>query len=345
MNGNIKKLLLDILTSSAVSPLANTTFGSGVPIFLMHRFTDEDNNVKGTSPQHLKRCLEFLKKNKYNFLSLNNYIRAIVNGETLPKKSVVFTIDDGFQDQIEIAAPIFLEYDCPVTIFLVSGLVDKQLWPWDDQITYLLDHTQKKTLSMKLFSQQYEFSLHSASAKKSALEFIRNTIKANPMEDLAATMMYLSKITDCEIPKTFPSKYQPANWDRVRYFEAKGIEFGPHTVTHRILSRLETNTAIEEIKQSWLRLQQELKSPVPVFCYPTGRYVDYGPREVDIIRDTGLIGGVSAIPAQAELSKQSGNYPFHIPRFCLSDDFEEFRHDLSWLGYIRNKPHPLFLKR
>jgi peptidoglycan/xylan/chitin deacetylase (PgdA/CDA1 family) len=52
----------------------------------------------------------------------------------------------------------------------------------------------------------------------------------------------------------------------------QGIEFGSHTRCHADLLAVDRDTAIEEIAGSKRRLEDALKAPMGVFCYPYGHY-------------------------------------------------------------------------
>ena len=126
-----------------VSSLAIRLFGNGIPIFMLHRLNQDDKSRAGHTPSFLRRCLDYLGKNNFNFVSIEA-IFAYLRGETpLPSKPVAFTMDDGFIDQATIAAPIFIEYNCPVTVFLITGMLDGKIWPWFDQVDYYLTNTRK----------------------------------------------------------------------------------------------------------------------------------------------------------------------------------------------------------
>jgi len=121
-----------------MSAIAGYFFGRGIPIFMLHRMqSDEISNPGGISAEHLRQCLQYLKKNHYSFVSLESLVDALRKHAPLPSRSVVFTIDDGYQDQAEIALPVFKEFGCPVTFFVITGMLDQTLWPWDAQIYWL----------------------------------------------------------------------------------------------------------------------------------------------------------------------------------------------------------------
>ena len=335
----LKKTLIHSLTTPPLSDIASRTFGCGVPIFILHRF--ESDSCADTSPSHLRHCLQYFSENGHTFISLEKLITSLKNNEPLPEKSVVFTIDDGFADQLEVAAPIFLEFNCPATIFLITGMLDGELWPWDDKVSYLINSTRKQSINFTLANEQTKLQLNSQSAKRSATRIIRNTIKMQAAENVYDTLNWLEKATEISLPSSPPNSFRPMTWDMAREYESKGIHFAPHTVSHRILSKLDADNAESEITASWNRIKAELKSPSPIFSYPTGRYCDYSPREIGIIKKAGLIGAVSTYPAQVDITKKSDKYLYQLPRLNFPSSLEELAHDSSWLGYTRNRLDPM----
>ena len=110
-------------------------------------------------------------------------------------------------------------------------------------------------------------------------------------------------------------------WDQLRNCEKLGMTFGPHTVTHPVLSRTTLEQARYEITESWLRLRTEASNPVPIFCYPNGGWDDFGDREIGILRELGFLGGVVGEPGYASAVNFSKNIenPFKVQRFGLPD--------------------------
>jgi hypothetical protein len=111
--------------------------------------------------------------------------------------------------------------------------------------------------------------------------------------DRLACLADLSREADVELPAAPPPEFAPLTWDEARQLEKKGIAFGPHTVTHPVLSSTDAEHSASEIAESWARLRAELQYPVPVFSYPHGRRRDYGEREMAEVQRLGLLGGVS----------------------------------------------------
>lgn len=340
MKHRLKNNLVSILTSNMSSVLARRLFGYGIPIFMLHRMRDSQNPMQvnsATSDTHLRQCLRYLAKKHYKFLSLRELVFALANRQHLPEKCVAFTMDDGFEEQARIAAPVFQEFNCPVTFFLVTGMLDQQLWPWDDKIAYLINETTVASLEITIGDEHLQFTLDSEPKKKTARQEIQNAIKAVPFNQLDTILANLETTAQIDIPELPPPQYKPLTWDQAREYEKQGIEFAPHTISHPILSRLDSDAMKREVLGSWLRIQQELSNPSPVFCYPTGRYCDFGSREVKLLRESGLTGAVSTIPAQVRPELVNDYYLYGLPRYALPNSFSDFKKYCSWVEYVRER--------
>ncbi len=326
-----------MLASRPVSAVATRLFGYGTPIFMMHRFVPDVSSKKGHTPNYLRRCLQFLKDNGHTFVSLEDILNAIRNGTLLPRKPVAFTMDDGFSDQATLAAPVFSEFDCPVTIFLISGMLDGQLWPWDDKVAYIMKNSVADTIEVTIRKQYCMFKLDNEPNIEHAISTTQNIMKTMDGKSISATIQMLAEAAETTVPEIAPYDYQPMTWDMVRALEKDGINFAPHTISHRILSKLNAKDSEIEIVKSWQRLKDELTSPVPIFCYPTGRPSDYGTREIDLLRKMHFLGAVSTVPNYVNLQNKTTKHLYSLPRFGLPDTFDNFIQYCTWIEHAKSK--------
>lgn len=331
----LKNILVPVLASRPVSYLAETFVPDGIPVFMFHRFASAENGVTGHDTAYLHKCLHYLKQHDYHFVSLEQVINALRNNRSLPKRSIAFTIDDGFLDHATIAAPIFIEHQCPVTIFLITGMLDGELWPWDDKIAYLINNAQRSTITFKLNEITSSFSLSDATQYKKIIGQIQNLIKTLDATDTDAYLSAIAAACDVELPTKAPKNYQAMTWESARQLEQQGVYFSPHTRSHRILARLNDSEAEQEIFHSWQRLKDELVSPAPVFCYPTGRAVDFGDREINIIKNAGMLGAVSTETTFISSSNGDPDYLFKLPRFGFPHSFSDFIQCSSWIERVK----------
>ena len=97
-----------------------------VPI-LMYHMVCETNDPKEKRycchPKAFKRQMAHLKKGGYCIITLEQLVDSIINGNTLPQKSVVITFDDGFMDNYKTAFPVLRKNEFPATVFIVSRLL------------------------------------------------------------------------------------------------------------------------------------------------------------------------------------------------------------------------------
>lgn len=333
----IKKTVLNTLSSQPIEFVATRLFGIGIPIFMLHRIYPDDTPNQKHTPKYLRQCLEYLVNKKYNFVSVADIASALKNNTPLPEKSIAFTIDDGFIDQAKLAAPVFIEFNCPLTIFLITGFIDQELWPWFSKIEYMIKNSRIKLIHLKYNNLNKDYSIATELEKKHVSRQLIKYVKLQPWDNLEDIIMSISRATNVCIPLDPPDEYSPMSWDTARELEASGILFGPHTRTHPILSRQNEAQSFAEIIHSWERLKDELNNPTPIFCYPNGSPEDFSDREADFIKGTDMIAAISTIPKQLNPASDNIDSLYKLPRYSLPDNFNDFRMYCSWIEYAKEK--------
>jgi len=333
----LRNALISTLSSRPVSALATNIIGTGTPIFMLHRTYPDATPHKKQTPSYLRACLDYLRKNGYHFISVTDILLSIKNNTALPKKSIAFTIDDGFIDQAALAAPVFLDFRCPVTIFLITGFLDGELWPWFSKVEYLIKNASINRLQLQLNGIDLVYPLTTDSEKKRACRQLLAYIKQQPWTQVDTILANISTVTNVPLPEQAPEDSRPMSWATARELEHAGISFGPHTRTHHILSRVSDEQSREEINHSWARLKAELKNPTPVFCYPNGEKEDFGEREIDFIKTTEMLGAISTIPMQYSSKFNEADVIYKLPRYSLPNDFNIFKMYSSWIEFAKDR--------
>jgi hypothetical protein len=145
----------------------------------------------------------------------------------------------------------------------------------------------------------------------------------------------VSVLFDVDVPQKPPAAYAPMSWSSVRKLEGLGLSFGPHSRSHPILPNTNDEDAHDEIVGSWLDVQRECKTPVPVFCYPNG---SHGDREKSIVRGCGLLAALTVGEGYLNLRAKHHDL-WSIPRFPFADAPTENSFRLS--GLARSAPKGL----
>lgn len=97
----------------------------GVPILMYHAFgkPGEPASQFVLPIQQFARQMGWLKRLNYHVLSLEEFLQYRCEYQLPPPRSVIITIDDGYEEIATLVHPILRHYDFPATIFLVSGKV------------------------------------------------------------------------------------------------------------------------------------------------------------------------------------------------------------------------------
>jgi peptidoglycan/xylan/chitin deacetylase (PgdA/CDA1 family) len=231
------------------------------------------------------------------------------------------TIDDGYSDQGDIACPILIDFDCPATIFVTSGFLDGDLWFWWDQIGYILVKSEYRRVSLEVPSGTLDLDLADRNAVAASRASLERVCKAVPNDVRLELIERLARLAGVDVPAQAPASHAPMSWDDVRRLERSGIGFGPHTVTHPILSRTTDAQSRREIATSWERLCAEAAHPVDVFCYPNGQADDFSDREVATIRELGLSGAVTGMDGYITRDSYGrADQRYRLPRFAFPED-------------------------
>lgn len=317
----IRRGILRGLTLSPVSSLWAPFLGGRALILMFHRFSSGDHY----SPTLFHRCLGYLRSRRYAIMDLEALLRAGLEGRLLPRRTVALTFDDGYQDQFDVALPLLAEFDAPATFFLASGFTDGHLWMWWDQIEYLVHHASRPTLNLILGGRPARYDLSPGGSRTEVVNQLVDHCKGVSNGELQETVRALAAAAECELPATPPPEYRGLTWEEARIAERFGVRFGPATVSHPILSRVDDATAEYEITQSWRRVKEELADPTPIFGYPNGKPGDFGPREMQLCARAGLLGAVSAehrylLPQSLSAGPGAA---FALPRFSAPETFAE----------------------
>ena len=332
----LKPALITFLSSRPVSSIMAPVFHNGVPVFMLHRVAQSASpNTNTLSSDHLRKCLDYLVDRDYTFVSLENLIDALKSNQKLPLRSVVFTMDDGYLDQAETAASIALEYNCPITFFVVTRMLDQQLWPWDAKVSWVIESSPIQSLmaspTIKKLNLKFDRTINKETLRRSIQEFL----KKSDLDFINETLQGLADDAAIAIPDKPPAQFQPMTWDMARTLEDQGVHFAPHSVSHSIMTKLDQASMEQEIIESWNRMKHELHNPCKVFCYPNGTALDFGNREIAFLKESGFTGAVSTISNVAKYKFNSDNYIYSLPRLPLPNNMAGFIQYCSWIERAR----------
>lgn len=256
-----------LLTSRAMS-LAGKLKRPSAAILMYHSVMDDPSRESQTlggiihSSAVFARQMELLAR-EFVPISLDDLLGALTNGRTLRPRSVVVTFDDGYADNLEVAAPILNRAGVPATFYITVDCVEKATLPWPSRLRYAFYTTKKASWNdtnkiiwpLSDFADRDRAFLNASDrcaqlAGEPQLTFVREveeTLDAGPPE---------------------PSQRLMMTWDQVRDLAKNGHIVGSHTLTHPNMAYVDASAARTELADSKHRLEAVLGEPVVHFSYP-----------------------------------------------------------------------------
>lgn len=270
-----------------------------------HRFPEDRS--------HLIAQCEYIRR-YYQPVSMRSIAENLRTGAPLPNHAVAVTVDDGYRDFLLHAHPVFLMYEIPATMFVVTDVLDGRRWLYFDQLTYMFDRTRCPSV------QFAGGVLDIASDRKRARSSVAVAVKLMPNAERLWELDRLRRELGVELPNQPPAEYAALSWTEVRMLASTGVEFGSHTRTHPILSSISHPAELHsEIAGSKQRLDQELGFPSLHFAYPNGTWADFNQETLAVVRSCKYATAVTAVSG----FNVAGSDPFQLFRLTVEPTFSE----------------------
>ncbi|MGL6194523.1 MAG: polysaccharide deacetylase family protein [Thermoguttaceae bacterium] len=239
--------------------------------------------------------LALLKKEWFP-ISLADLKEALLNGKTLPNHSVLITFDDGFRNNLTLAAPLLKKYEIPAVVFLTTGLIGTDQLLWTQEVA----ERQRRS--------------HAQIIPTSELKRLPNSERLAYLENLRQN-------STLEISEDWQRElYTFLNWDEVRQIRNFGVDIGAHTVSHPIL----TSLSQEELHQELIKSKQKIESEIDAECftiaYPNGGQDDINDTVLNECKNCGFQLGFNLYNCRN--LPQSEINPLSINRICVTRDLE-----------------------
>lgn len=243
-----------------------------------------------------------LLKATCNVLSLAEGVRRLQDG-SLPVRAVCITFDDGYANNLEIAAPILKERSLPATIFVSTGFIEGGCM-WNDIV---IEAVRSAASPLDLTDLGLgAFELSDATSRVKAFGAILPALKYLAPDERLLRAQTIADRASAVIPA-----HPMMNEKQLRELSDYGIVIGAHTVHHPILKAVDPSVSYQEIASSKATLEHITGDQVTLFAYPNGRPGrDYDATHVDQVRRCGFEAAVSTSWGAAGRSAD----PYQLPR-------------------------------
>ncbi len=217
--------------------------------------------------EEFDRHMRFLAKN-FHVMSATELIDVMEGRCRLPARSAVVTFDDGYRNGLTVAAPILRTYGVPAIFNVCSGYVSQPVMLWPDEIAYRILNWPDTTCPLpdgrtEHLDPAMEKRLVAAVQVQEHCKVIDDTQRLAYIEKLRSNSPSVMQF-DLDEDSRFMS------WDDARELSDQGFEIGSHTVSHPILTRLNADRCMDELRTSKQHIEAELRKECRVIAYPNG---------------------------------------------------------------------------
>lgn len=284
-------------------------------ILIYHRVLPRPDSLLTGEPDaaHFEAQMRLLREHA-QVLPLAEAIRRMYAG-TLPARAVAITFDDGYTDNLTVAAPILQRLGLHATFFIATGYLDGGTM-FNDRLIEAVRGCPDPVLSLPALDLP-QLSLASVPDKLAAIRKLQLAAKYLVPQQREQWVAHVVEATRAVMPT-----HLMMTSAQVRELAAMGFDIGGHTVVHPILQSVADTQAEKDIADGADRLAVLTGSRPRLFAYPNGRPdTDYGQRHARMVERLGFEAAVSTSWGVAS----AGSDRFQLPRFTPWDqDYGRF---------------------
>src|SRR5207248_1518552 len=188
-------------------------------IFLFHGVIEEHRHaVRNYTRKHIDRrrfrsVLEELRAEGTS-VSMEAVVDATFAGQPLPPRAYAITFDDGFANNLTVAAPELERLETPATFYITTSFVEHNAMSWIDRIEWCFENKPKIQLRLPWRSEVAE--AETGAEKIALLSEIRQAVKADATMNVENFVQ--SVFLDCgaEVSASDDPLDQKLTWHEVR---------------------------------------------------------------------------------------------------------------------------------
>lgn len=225
---------------------------------------DPENRV---APDLFERQMAYLHRHR-RVVALTEVVEQVAAGLTPTAGTVCITFDDGYLDNLRVAAPILARHGLPATIFLATGYVGRAEPQWADRLFWMLRQRRTRALDLTAYDLG-RFDLANGPGRASARRALHGRLLAAPYAERTCLL-------DDVQGQLRPQGEMPRltlDWTQARELVERYplFEVGGHTRDHLDLRTHGGDLAQGEIQGCATDLRQELGIEPRHFSFPYGR--------------------------------------------------------------------------
>jgi len=243
--------------------------------------------------------------------TVGDALDRLARGAPLGPRAVALTFDDGYADNVTLAAEVLAHHGVPATFFCVPEFLDGAARPWWERLAWacLAARRSEVTVEGERIPLGDEAQRRAARRRISAhLLPLRHDERLRRLEALVAEL---------DPAGEDPSARLMTDWDGARRLAATGFEIGSHSLRHARLANEPADVQAADLAAARRRLQEGTGRPVPVLAYPHGTAADFDDHSRAAAAAAGHTHAVTTISGWVD-RRGARDRRFDVPRIMVS---------------------------
>jgi peptidoglycan/xylan/chitin deacetylase (PgdA/CDA1 family) len=271
--------------------------GRGV-IFTLHHVRPDDpapyqpNALLSVTPQFLDAAIEVSLQAGLVPVALEDLPDLLADPND-SRRFVCFTLDDGYRNNVEHAAPVFRRHGVPYTIFICKGFVERTRSLWWETAEALT--RGKVVLEFDFGNGPETLAMGDVAEKQAAFERISSFVQTVDEDEAVARLDTAARENGIE-PLSIVERLVMDQQELRDLALDPLARFGAHTLTHVNLKRIEAERLRREIAGSIEAVESYVGRKPASLAYPYGYATAVGEREFAAAAEAGLKIAVTTQP-------------------------------------------------
>ncbi len=329
----LKQMVLHVCWFMGLFNLSRHLMKNKLQILCYHGFEmlDESNfrPMLFIKKETFSRRLELIAKYNFPVIPLGEaLVKLRLN--TLPRNSIVITIDDGFYSVLNVAANILKSYHCPATLYLTTYYVEKESPIFRLVVQYMFWRTKLQRIDLRdcAWSQENYIAITNEKAWNRVMWECIEYGESNCSEsDRFQICEQLGAILEVDYQVLRKSrKLSLLTMEEAKLLSEKGIEIQMHTHRHCFPSENE-RVAQQEILDNKKVLEKIVSYPLEHFCYPSGIWSEH---QWPWLEKLNIKSATTCAPGLND----SASPVFGLTRFLDSEHIREIEFKAELFGFM-----------
>ncbi|WP_435254329.1 polysaccharide deacetylase family protein [Tenacibaculum sp. A30] len=310
---------------------------SNKPKILFYHGVENDSNIKDSIVQAnqmpvsiFERQIKYLKK-KYNVISLDEFYYKLLDNKKFKGNELVITFDDGYRNNLTVAAPILKANNFPFTVFICPDLIENSLRVPTFYVRSSILYSEKKFLDLEGIN--IKLKIETKSDKLESIDTLIKIIKTAPKNKVDLILKDLNQnlsVNEIELIKNKFISEDLMNWEEVNEIIDYDCIIGSHCLDHTILH---SNQNDEEVDKQLILSKKSIENKITkssnYFAFPNGdksSVSDYSLSRVNNYYDLGFAVDGSSV---------TNNKMNYVSRIGIANDYDLFKFQVEILSQYK----------